>query len=688
MRKFIGLFLFLVVSSNFVLAQEKFTSNEKRILIEANSVFISAYFDEALQLYKKVYNKHTSNSNIISKIGLCYLELDQIEDALSYFVDVNASALKKKELIFHFGYGSALHKSGDFSGALEKYTTFKQVGKKSDVNFYNVDKYISQVNYALSVIDKPVSATVTSIGDSINSGYDDYHPSVSADGKTFIFTSRRSGSKGGELLSDGQYYEDIYEASWNPEFQAWGESRPVEGALNSKEFDANCSITPDGASILVYRNSSEVNKKLIAPVGGGDIYLSKKGSTGRWGSPKLIEGINSSSFDNGACITGDGKTMYFISNRAGILGGKGAQGGKDIWFSKIQENGIWGKPENIGRLINTSYDEISLYIHPNGKTLFFASNGHDNQNIGGYDIFRTSIDANGKWTKPVNLGYPINTHRDEKEFVLSTDGKVGWISSKREKDKLNMDIYQVDLANYNVLTGESKQLSIVKGNVMDQSTDLPLLAKVVFKEVESGEKFEVNSSDDGSYFNTLVSHKTYEISVKHKGYRDFTSTITVNAPKVKKSKRRRRTNNRKGKKVKERKNTTIHTVVNDLKLERLIPINVVSKDLFKTQMISFEKSENGYVINTFSKGILDMFVEQQIRAKELVLGINGHFSEGEDANMKSKDLADQVVNYMISKGVDKSKLKIIYMGDTQPVASNDNEAGRTANQRVEIKIIL
>ena len=320
--------------------------------------------------------------------------------------------------------------------------------------------------------------------------------------------------------------------------------------------------------------------------------------------------------------------------------------------------------------------------------MFFASNGHDNENIGGFDIFRTTIDANGKWTKPVNLGYPINTHRDEKEFVLSTDGKVGWISSKREKGKLNMDIYQVDLANYNVLTGESKQLSIVKGNVMDQSTDLPLKASVVFKETVSGEQFEVNSSEDGSYFNTLVSHKTYEIFVKHKGYKDYISTLTVKAPKAKKSKRRRRTNNRKGKKVKARKNTAIHTVVKDLKLERLIPINVVSKDLFKTQMISFKKSENGYEINTFSKGILDMFAMQQIRAKELVLGINGHFSEGEDANMKSKDLADQVVDYMVSKGVDKSKLKITYMGASQPVASNENEIGRTANQRVEIKIIL
>ena len=99
MRRFIGLFLFLLVSSVTVFAQEQFSIKEKRIIVEANSAFFNAYFEDALQLYKKVYNKHMSNANLTSKIGMCYLELGQIEDALSYFTDVNEGALKKKELI-------------------------------------------------------------------------------------------------------------------------------------------------------------------------------------------------------------------------------------------------------------------------------------------------------------------------------------------------------------------------------------------------------------------------------------------------------------------------------------------------------------------------------------------------------------------------------------------------------------
>ncbi len=688
MKRAVKLLIFSIVFSTSLFAQDKLSLKEKYDVEEANAAFSNRYFDEALKLYKNVYNKHMTNAQLNYRIGFCYLELDELEDALSYFAEVNSGTLKKKDASFYFGYGSCLQKTGDYNGALEKYNEFKKLASRKLITRYEVDRFISQVNYALKEMENPISASVSNLGDSINSNYDDYHPSVSTDGKTFVFTSRRSDSKGGELLSDGQYYEDIYESVWNEEFQSWGESKPIEGALNTKEYDANCSISPDGSNILVYRNVSSENKKIISPTGGGDIYISKKGSTGRWGSPKIIEGVNSKSFDAGACLTADGKKMYFISDRFGMLEGKGAQGGRDIWVSTLEEDETWGKPTNLGDKINTLYDERSVYLHPNGKVLFFTSEGHDEINFGGYDIFKTTLDSLGNWSDPVNIGYPINTHLDEKEFVLSSDGKVGWISSKREKGKTNFDIYQVDLTHYNVLTGESKQLSIVKGKVMDASTGLPLKTKVTFKDVASGEVFESNSKEDGSYFNTLVSNKTYDILVNHKGYKSFSTTVSVTVPKVKKNKRKRRTNNSRGKKVTARKTASIHTVEKDLRIERLIPINVVSKDLFKTQVIAFKKSENGYEINTFSKGILDMFAAQQVQAEELVLGVSGHFSENEDAKLKSKDLADQVVTYLVAKGVNKSKLKIIYMGATEPLFSNETESGKTANQRVEIRIIL
>ena len=275
------------------------------------------------------------SSLLNSKLGFCYLYLGDYQDALDYFDAVSGEGLKAKDADYYFGHGLAYQKVGKYEEALVKYKEFQQKGRGKDLIYFGVDDKVLQCDFALIVKETPVSATLENLGDSVNSGFDDYHPSLSADGKTFIFTSRREDSKGGIQLDDGQYYEDVYESKWNGLEDDWGESKPVEGALNTEEYDANCSVSPDGQSILVYRNVTSENKKIISPTGGGDIYLSKLGATGRWSAPKLVDGVNSTAMDAGACLSSDGSTMYFISNRSGVVGGRGAQGGKDIWVSTI-----------------------------------------------------------------------------------------------------------------------------------------------------------------------------------------------------------------------------------------------------------------------------------------------------------------------------------------------------------------
>lgn len=687
MKKAFGIVLFSLCVCLKVAAQDNFSIKEKYSVKEADGLFMNGDFDNAIKVYKEVYNKHMTDGYLNSRLGMCFFELGHFQDAIGYFEDVKEGSLKKKDAFYLFGYGASLQGTGDYSGALDKYNSFKQKGKSGDIQYYEVERFIAQCTFAIEAVAKPVSVSFTNLGDSINTIYDDYHPSVSADGKTIIYTSRRSESKGGELLEDGQYFEDIYQASWNEEFETWGDATSVEGALNSDGFDANSSITADGALIYLYRNTDAENSKIISPTGGGDILVSKRGSTGRWGAAKLVEGVNSTSYDGGAVVTADGKTMYFISDRSGVLEGRGAVGGRDIWVAKLQEDGTWGEIKNLGKEINTVGDERAVYIHPNGKTLFFSSEGHDDKNFGGFDIFRTTLGTDGKWSAPENVGYPINTFRDEKEFVLSTDGKVAWISGIREKDKSDFDIYEIDLTHYNVLTGESEQLSILKGKVVDASTGLPINTKISVTDTVTKEVFTFKSNEAGEYFNTLVSNKTYEVSVVYEGYKPFSKTVTITAPVVKKEKRRR-TTNRRGKEVKASKNTGTHTVELDLRIERLIPIDVVSKDLFKTQIIAFTKTENGFEINEFSKGILDMYVSQHVRAKDLVFLVEGHFSEADNANESSKILADLVAEYLVSKGVDKNKLKLSYLGDSAPISGNETEAGQSANRRVELRIIL
>lgn len=683
MRRTLYLVLVALVFSIGAKAQ-KLTPLERAKIVEGNSAFSASYYDEAIKIYKSVYNKHMGNSLLNSKLGFCYLYLGDFQDALDHFEAINAGSIKKKDADCFFGHGLTLHKLGKYEEALAKYMEFKNKAKGSSITYFDVENFILECNFALGAIDAPVSVLVENLGDSINSKYDDYHPSVSADGKTFIFTSRREDSKGGVQLEDGQYYEDVYEAKWNSFEEEWGESKPVEGALNSNEYDANCSITPDGQGIFVYRNISDVNKKIITPTGGGDIYLSKIGSTGRWSAPKLVDGINSRAKDAGACLTADGNTMYFISNRTGIASGRGAQGGDDIWVSTKQEDGTWGKPKNLGETINTSGDEKSVFIHPNGKTLFFSSEGHYAKNMGGYDVFRTEL-KDGKWTEPENLGYPINSHRDEKEIVISTDGAVAWLTTTREEGQKNFDIYEVDLKHYNVLTGESEILSILKGKVSDASTGLPLTANIKVTEKGTENVTDLKSNSDGAYFSTFASHKTYVVTVDLEGYQPFSKEITLNAPKPKKKKRRPTPSSRRKKK---KKTTKTHEVKFDLQIQRNEPIEIVSKDLFKTQIIAFNVVEEDVEINEFSKGMLDMFATQYSKAPSISIEVAGHSEEAEDANPKSKKLADKVVNYLLEKGVPKSAMKVRYLGDSEPIAGNDTASGRAANRRVEVKIKL
>lgn len=687
MRQII-LLLLVTITLSFSASAQKFKPKEKIKIKEANTLFFSAYYDEALSLYKSVYNKHTGNAFLNYRIGFCYLALGDHEDAVNYFETVNSAVLKKKNADHYFGYGRTLHHLGKYEEALTKYTEFKQKAKNTDVKYFGVDNYISSCNFAIQSKESPVSVLINNLGDSINSKYNDYHPSVTADGKTLIFTSRREDSKGGMIYEeDRQYYEDVYEAKWNSLKDEWGQSKPVEGALNSDGHDANTSVSPDGQSILIFKNVSSENKKILSPTGGGDIYLSNIGSTGMWSAPQLIEGVNSQAMDGGACYSADGQTLYFISNRENITLGRGSQGGRDIWVSKIEEDGTWGKPSNLGDVINTPQDEWSVFIHPNGKTLFFSSDGHFEKNLGGFDVFRSDF-KDGKWTEPENLGYPINSFRDEKEIVISTDGKVAWLSAIREENKKDVDIYEIDLKHFNVLTGESEMLSILKGQVIDASTGIPLKAKLVINEKEKDEKTTLNSNDKGDYFTTLASHRTYVITIHQEGYKTFTQEIYLDAPKPKKSKKRRVTSSSSSRRKKKKKTSQTHTVNLKLELERENPIEVISKDLFKTQIIAFKISENGYEINDFSKSILEMYARQHTKAPSVILDISGHFEDVDNAKAESKKLADLVVDFLKLNGVPDSGIKVHYLGSDKSIASNQTSIGRAANRRVEIRIIL
>ena len=386
--------------------------------------------------------------------------------------------------------------------------------------------YILQVNTAKELIANPADVKIVNMGDVINSEFEDKAPMVSADGKTLIFTSQRPGKSSAVNPDDGMYFEDIYISRWDTLKKMWGDAELIPGSLNTEGQDAATSISPDGKQIFLFKNDIEAESR------GGDIYVSRLSSSGKWGAPKSMgKPINTTFAELGACSSPDGKTLYFTSER------QGGFGMQDIYMVKRKSRTEWEKPVNLGDVVNTEEDDAGIFIAPDGKTLFFTSKGHNS--MGGYDIFKTTLE-NGKWTKPLNLGYPINTIYDDLCFSLSIDAKTGYISSNRKGGFGARDVYIVDLTNYPVLEKEMKKkvesnapvMAILKGDIFDASAGAGMEAELVVYD-ETGAKVGSTTSSEGSgeYFLTLLTGKTYQVKIEAKGYKSVDEKVEVKAAK-------------------------------------------------------------------------------------------------------------------------------------------------------------
>lgn len=488
----------------------------------------------ALRIYREIYDKNKNDIKINYRIGLCHFALQDMENTIVYMQKTielaNKSGAKQKTATkkSHFILGQSYQYLGNIDKALEEYSIYERSLKAGKLKRDPVNEYITQCKTARKMMDNPVDVKIKNLGRAINSEYDDATPSITADGKTLIFTSRRPDTKGGGIdLNTGKYYDDIYISTWNESKNEWNEAKGAPGNLNSDGHDACLSISPDGNSIFVYRNIEGVT-------GSGDIFVSNL-KNDNWSSPKALpRPINTSFFESSACLSPDGKLLYFVSERPG------GYGNADIWVSKKIGRNEWEKPVNLGPIINTDYDELGVFIHPDGKTLFFTTKGHGS--MGGYDVF-VSRNEDGGWSKPANLGYPINTTKDELHFTLTADGKKAYISSRKDSGFGGADIYEIDLSNYEfplttikkdsviteVKSTFNPEISILRGQIIDSDAGQYMSdIEIIISDATNNEIItEITSDETGNYFITLKGNLEYIISVNKKGYKNYLDKIKL-----------------------------------------------------------------------------------------------------------------------------------------------------------------
>lgn len=422
-----------------VFSQKVAKNNAPKQLFEEREEYIfEVKFEQDISKYKEQILLSPDDPDINFKLGYCMLNSKKERyNSIEYFRKaIKMHDNEKSEIPFvaaYFYLGRSLYLNYKFDEAIDVFSELLTIVERK--------KMIQQVKYQLflcnnakEIYDNPVDIAVTKMG-VINSEYPDHSPIISADESIIYFTSKRKGGTGNAKTDGGLYYEDIYSFDKKDGFLAVPKNLGSE--INTGLHEATCGLSVSGQELFLYKSENST----------GDIYYSKLNGT-KWSTPlKLGKNINSTKRETHASLSADGKYLYFTSDR------KGGFGGLDIYVSKKESDGTWGTARNLGRNINTKFDEESPFIHPDGQTIYFSSKGHNS--MGGYDIFYSNLKKNNNWLKPVNMGFPLNTIDNELYYVSSADGLRGYYVSQRGKDS---DIYSA--ISY---SGTEKALAIVSG---------------------------------------------------------------------------------------------------------------------------------------------------------------------------------------------------------------------------------
>ncbi|MBS1647050.1 MAG: PD40 domain-containing protein [Bacteroidetes bacterium] len=485
----------------------------------AKQKMYSGQYKPAMGLFKEVLIESPKNSSVLYYVADCSHKLGDDETAVQYLqTGKNATSVKNET---YYLLGVIYQGQGKTDEALAEFNTFKSKASSGELKETDVDINISQCNNAKKYMVAPVSVQVENLGQKVNSKYDDKGPAITADGKKLFFNSRRPESDESpiDVEGDGKYFESIYYTTWDSAAQQWTEASQIPGQINQDRSHVACTgISPDGKQIFIYKN--DLNNPESR---GGDIFVSKV-LNNKWKTPEPMgKPINTDYWEGGACISPDGKTLYFTSER------KGGLGNSDIWVVQRISKKEWGVPVNMGAPINSPSDEAGLFLAPDGKTLFFCSNNANS--MGGYDIFRTRLE-DGKWTTPENLGYPINTVKRDGPLVMSADTRYAYFSTDRPGGFGESDIYKIDLQEYALLEKDFKHhadntISILKGLVRDGIEGTPLANADITLTNPAGEKTNITTNENGEYLITLKGNTEYQINISRQGYKAATEKVML-----------------------------------------------------------------------------------------------------------------------------------------------------------------
>jgi len=568
----------------------------------------------------------------------------------------------------HYLLARAYHLDMQWEKAKQEYNAYLQTanpGKDAD-RMADSKKKIEECNNGEVLVQNPVRVFIDNLGPNINTQYPEYSPIISADESEIIFTSKRPNTTGGKIDPDGgQYMEDLYISYFKN--GAWTPAENMGKPINTDENDATAGISNDGQTLYVYRGND-----------GGDLYESHlKGAL--WTKPEAMnDNINEkTSQETSVTLSPDQKTLYFVSDR------EGGFGDKDIYKCMLDAKGKWGVAVNLGPVINTQYAEEGVDMQADGKTLYFSSKGHNT--IGGYDIFRSVYDS-GRWSNPVNIGYPVNTPDEDVFFVISASGKHGYYSSVRKEGYGQNDLYMITFlgpekpvveSNEDDLLAGAKsevadvmmtaavavntpKITLLKGVITDSITHKPIEASI---ELVDNKKNAViasflSNSTTGKYLVSLPAGINYGIAVKAEGYLFYSANFDV-------------------------PDTALYTVVE--KNVALQPLDIGSRIVLRNIFFDYDKATlRDESVAELTR--LNSLLTSNPTLKIEIAGYTDNKGSAQYNQRLSESRAKSVVDYLVAHGIAAGRLTFKGYGMDSPIATNETDAGRQLNRRTEFKI--
>ena len=418
-------------------------------------------------------------------------------------------------------YLSALYLAeAEYEKALKYVDVFMKNPNASEEFLRNAKEIKQNASFAINALKNPKNFNPINAGEGINTADPEYYPTITVDGKTLLFTRSIPDNR----VKGYQEQEDFFVSNWD-KTNNWQKAIPMASNVNTINNEGAPTISADGKSLIFVACSDETGTyygENRSGKGSCDLFYTKKIGS-KWINPiNLPGGVNSSHWESQPSLSADGQTLYFVRG----LRGKNTNGNSDIYVSHLQNDGNWSNALRLSDVINTPFAEESVCIHPDGKTLYFASRGHIG--MGGSDLFVSKMDANGNWGKPVNLGYPINTKFDENSLLVSPIGDLAFFASDRTGGFGDLDIYYFELP----LEYRPTKTLYFDGNVFDQITKSALPGHFQLTDIESGEIVIISDADktDGSFMVALPINKEYAIQVTHVGYAPYSINFNLKIP--------------------------------------------------------------------------------------------------------------------------------------------------------------